>query len=607
MAQDYNNVIKGYRVQTQIPLNVKKYVANENTLKNLGTSNNLAFTYEQGLRVYCIAEQSIYVWREVQKGEENTGLLDSDFTYPEDLPIIFGINYSNKIFNFFLVNEIYSISNLGNGKEIYKENLITGNKTDFKFRTIDSNNLVLTYSEDGTMLFIDNPSTATIPALYVNNLYTPTREDFLLGNNKGLGTLSKPFTDTISNWPEGEDPVIISNTAIQNALDAYSEDGSQIIVQDNNNAGYIFTGNLNYSKLYLRLESTITSTITDYILNMDSSSFDILNDTVNIDISENKYFVIQGKGFLNSGNTEAGNTFNSGKIINFTGKGILYSDYAGANRLTQYLINADPLNLGNNNDGQVTFNISCGLSATRQGIYIVGGKSRIYITSNITTGTVTNTVDSALRACYQTGGEVSLFGNCTVYFYGLGGAPRLAGFFFNTALGFNSSFSSKNVTYFGQLERFLTKLSTANDTTIRIYNSAASDFYCTNIFAGAVGVPIYNVEFKNNIFGGGSISSGVVDITSNNGVSSTNIIGNYILESLVIYGSKAQAKTAGLPTYSAFINRKTVNAVDLETGVEYKVATSGSPSLGTVGSFFTATGSETGTGTAYLDKRDILT
>jgi hypothetical protein len=44
----------------------------------------------------------------------------------------------------------------------------------------------------------------------------------------------------------------------------------------------------------------------------------------------------------------------------------------------------------------------------------------------------------------------------------------------------------------------------------------------------------------------------------------------------------------------------TVAAVDLVAGVQYIVLTSGAPSLGAVGSIFTATGSETGTGTAKV-------
>ena len=57
---------------------------------------------------------------------------------------------------------------------------------------------------------------------------------------------------------------------------------------------------------------------------------------------------------------------------------------------------------------------------------------------------------------------------------------------------------------------------------------------------------------------------------------------------------------------SAFIKRNVFNAVDLVAGIEYKVVTSGVPSLGAAGSFFTATGTETGTGTASLETREII-
>jgi hypothetical protein len=97
---DYNNIPKGLKLTTQIPLDVKTYVADEATLKYLGTNNNLAYTYYDGLRVFCIAERTNYEWREVQAGEENEGLVTFDFTYPAGLTA-FGINYSNKKYNFF--------------------------------------------------------------------------------------------------------------------------------------------------------------------------------------------------------------------------------------------------------------------------------------------------------------------------------------------------------------------------------------------------------------------------------------------------------------------------------------------------------------------------
>lgn len=100
MAQDYNNVIKGYRVQTQIPLDVITYSPNEATLKYLGVGDNLAFLYTQGLIVYCIEEETRYEWREVRVSEPVPGLLTVDFTYPDNL-VTFGIDYSLRTFNFF--------------------------------------------------------------------------------------------------------------------------------------------------------------------------------------------------------------------------------------------------------------------------------------------------------------------------------------------------------------------------------------------------------------------------------------------------------------------------------------------------------------------------
>ena len=97
---DYNNIPKGLKLTTQIPLDVKTYVADEATLAYLGTGDNLAYTYYDGLRVFCIAERTNYEWREVQAGEENEGLVTLDFTYPAGLTA-FGIDYSNKKYNFF--------------------------------------------------------------------------------------------------------------------------------------------------------------------------------------------------------------------------------------------------------------------------------------------------------------------------------------------------------------------------------------------------------------------------------------------------------------------------------------------------------------------------
>jgi hypothetical protein len=95
---DFANLPLGLKVLTQIPLDVKEYALSESVLSNLLTSNNLAYTFTQGLVVYCVAEKTRWEWREGEVGE--IGLLPVGFTYPNGL-ITFGIDYSNKIFNFF--------------------------------------------------------------------------------------------------------------------------------------------------------------------------------------------------------------------------------------------------------------------------------------------------------------------------------------------------------------------------------------------------------------------------------------------------------------------------------------------------------------------------
>lgn len=101
MPQNYNDITAGFRVTTQIPLDVKQFAISENALTNLGVDDNLAFTYIQGLTFYCATEGTRWEWREVQEGEEGLGLRPIDYTYPSDSPATFGIAYADKVFNFF--------------------------------------------------------------------------------------------------------------------------------------------------------------------------------------------------------------------------------------------------------------------------------------------------------------------------------------------------------------------------------------------------------------------------------------------------------------------------------------------------------------------------
>lgn len=100
--ENTNDIMTSLRVATQVPLDRKNWCVNENTLKNLGTDNELAYTYHEGLKVTCILERTIYEWKEVEIGE--VGLLISNFTYPSDW-IVDNITYSNRVFNFIKILE----------------------------------------------------------------------------------------------------------------------------------------------------------------------------------------------------------------------------------------------------------------------------------------------------------------------------------------------------------------------------------------------------------------------------------------------------------------------------------------------------------------------
>lgn len=114
-----NDIMTGLRVPSQIPLDAKGNCPSETVLKNLGTANHLAFTYEQGLKVYCIAEETRWEWREV-RASDGIGLLASHFTYPSG-SICNGVDYSGRIFDFFPTME--GLSTLINPYQILVDNL----------------------------------------------------------------------------------------------------------------------------------------------------------------------------------------------------------------------------------------------------------------------------------------------------------------------------------------------------------------------------------------------------------------------------------------------------------------------------------------------------
>ncbi len=530
--------------------------------------------------------------------------------------------------NYPIKRIIHSAQN-GSGESVVRDLQVNPNDLTLRTKKINSSTLTITSNEDNTEVLINTPTSATIPALYVNNLYVPTEAEFLAGNTKGNGSLAKPFTDTVTAYVAGV-PTIAPNTAIQNALDAFigtgiggdgvnpasalnpKLSGQRIIVQ-NNNAGYTFSSNLGISNLYLVLEESINSTTTGYLVDMDDATkFNSTSSVFTIEIKEGKVLQIQGLGFRNSGNTSFdAPQYDTGRVGILLGEGEIYTDYNGADVLTRYIFNGD----GNNNDSQLHFQVKCKVRATHQGIYFTKNRMRIDFYNQITSGIFLGSINTATKAFHMTGGQVRFYEKGVIAIssevsgrtYGVTFDPAS-----DTIGECNFELNSARVT--GNSRWCFAKLSAGDVNFIAFNSPSGNEFSTTTPGTSSVvdglfenlDVNPWGIEFKNNVFSFTGIDQTKVDLTQGNNTSSINFIGSDVLETLVVFNSKATALAFGRKKGSKFLKRVTVNAVDLVAGVEYKVATSGSPSLGTVGSYFTATGSETGTGTAYLETIEIL-
>jgi hypothetical protein len=95
-----NDILTGLRVPSQVPLDSKAYSALLSSISTLGTNNQLAYSYFDGLIIFCNENKKKYIWEPVTLHIGETGLLASNFTYPTNY-IVEGVTYSNKVFNLF--------------------------------------------------------------------------------------------------------------------------------------------------------------------------------------------------------------------------------------------------------------------------------------------------------------------------------------------------------------------------------------------------------------------------------------------------------------------------------------------------------------------------
>lgn len=276
-----NNIPTNLSVASMLPNDPKVWVKSKTQLVSLGTANNLAYIYYDTMRVICADEKEIYEWREEKTVGETGGLVATSFTYPPGL-IVNGVDYSNRIFNFFRVllpedvqenlDNIatnlasYEVANVGAGNGLYKDttnpsalvnrfnfksvklenaeatgtSIIQGitpsaDELSFKMKTLDSETLIFDSSVPGK-LKINMPSTSSLLDFYVRCDATVTYFDWLAANAsanggipvigyqyKGFGTIAKPFVDTrVYTLGSPDIPADVTpNTAVETAKIAY--------------------------------------------------------------------------------------------------------------------------------------------------------------------------------------------------------------------------------------------------------------------------------------------------------------------------------------------------------------------------------------------------
>ena len=229
MNQYSADVPKGFNVPKQVRLDSITGIQNEETLKDLGSGNNLAFKYYEGLKVYCKDEKTEYIWREVVGVE--TGLLDIHFVYPTYYPVD-GIDYSGKSFNFFQIQNSNiqppdgSETKLTQGSNI----TITGIGTILNPYNISATSEISNvYIEDGNNINITGIGTGINPYIInadltdlgitktINNEVIASGQSLSIINNETTGkvlTTKEYVQSIIPNTPDGSETKLNSGSDI---------------------------------------------------------------------------------------------------------------------------------------------------------------------------------------------------------------------------------------------------------------------------------------------------------------------------------------------------------------------------------------------------------
>ena len=348
MANQYSaDVPKGFNVPKQVRLDSITGIQNEETLKDLGSGNNLAFKYYEGLKVYCKDEKTEYVWREVIGVE--TGLLDTHFIYPTYSPID-GINYSGKSFNFFLVTNGGPPANGSETKINAGTNTtVTGLGTIASPYVINSTDTVANGSEtkinEGDNITITGNGTQSTPYIInadltdlgiiktVNNeVISPTQSLSIINNEPtGKVLVTKEYVQSIiPNTPDGSETKLNSGNNI--SITGSGTISNPYIINSISNAGSVYinpgdnveiTGSGAVDNPYV-INSTGVQSVTGNIVNVI--------DPINPIITLPNFKTINSESITGTGNIEIVFKDNLQKVITYP------ADFSGTNYT---LTNAD--------------------------------------------------------------------------------------------------------------------------------------------------------------------------------------------------------------------------------------------------------------------------
>ena len=337
MANQYSaDVPKGFNVPKQVRLDSITGIQNELTLKNLGSGNNLAFKYYEGLKIYCKDEKTEYIWRQVVGSE--TGLLNTHFVYPTYNPVD-GINYSGKSFNFFeIANSNITPPDGSETKLVQGSNItITGIGTIVNPYIISSNSEISeTYIEEGSNITITGTGVELDPYIInsdsedlgivktINNEVIAPGQSLSIINNETTGKVlvTKEYVQSIiPNTPDGSETKINSGNNI--SMTGSGTISNPYIINSISNAGSVYinqgdnieiTGNGAIDNPYI-INSTGVQSVTGNIVD--------ITDPLNPIITSPTFKTIKGESIIGTGNIEIGD--NLQKVITYP------TDFTGTN------------------------------------------------------------------------------------------------------------------------------------------------------------------------------------------------------------------------------------------------------------------------------------